>query len=193
MCFAERLLDLAIIHDVKFRDQQQYEGQVIHDARDVFTEAGAPESFPAARVLRKRGLDHMPSVDGAARVTLEAANDKIRTALIVDEFSRALEEDIPGGMNKGSCNRIACEGLGIGASLIALKQLPQYMTPSIRSQADLVIFGTSGDGVTFFADEKILPKKYAELAGRLDVGQFIVKPCEGDIDGHVYQVPAPGR
>src|SRR5262249_40667937 len=97
----EQLVDLILVHDVKFRDRQQYEGQVIHEPRDVFTVEHAPEEFPAVRVLRKRGLDHMPSVDAAARVTLESADQGVRTMLVVDEFSRAIEEDLDGGFVKG--------------------------------------------------------------------------------------------
>lgn len=187
----EGLIDLVFIHDVKFRDRQQYEGDVIHEARDVYTAEHAPDSFPAVRVLRKRNLDHMPSVDQAARVTLESADQGVRTMLIVDEFSRAIEEDVAGGFAKGSCNRIACEGLGIGASLIALKQLPQFMPTPIRSQSDLVFFGVGSDGVTHLVDEKVLNARMGAVVAGLQVGQFVYKPCEGNFDEHVHQVPAP--
>ncbi len=188
---AERLIDLVIIHDVKFRERQQYTGAVIHEGRAIYTADHAPEAFPATVVLRKRGLDHMPSVEEAARVALESADQGIRTMLVVDEFARALDEDIPGGFRKGSCNRIACEGFGLGASLISIKQLPQFMPSEVRAQSELVLFGLAGDGLTHLTDERVLTPELAAKVARLDRGQFLIKPCEGLADGQVYQVPPP--
>jgi hypothetical protein len=187
----EGLIDLVLIHDVKFRERQQYAGAVLHEARDVFTVEHAPQAFPATVVLRKRGLDHMPSVEAAARVTLESADQGIRTMFVVDEFARALDEDIQGGFRKGSTNRIACEGFGLGASLIGVKQLPQFMPSEVRAQSELVLFGLAGDGLTHLVDEKVVTPKMAEMVARLPRGQFMVKPAEGEPDGIVYQVPPP--
>lgn len=190
-CRNEGLIDLVLVHDVKFRDRVQYEGTVVYDARAIYTAEGAPTVFPASFVLRKRGLDHMPSVDGAARVVMESANEGIRSMLLVDEFARAIEEDIPGGFRKGSTNRIACEGFGLGASLIAIKQLPQFMPTEVRTQSELVCFGVGGDGLTHLVDEKAVSPKMAETIHRLPVGHFVIKPAEGDPDGLVYKVPPP--
>jgi hypothetical protein len=187
----EGLVDLVIVHDVKFRDVQQYEGAVIHEGRDIYTDAHAPRAYPATVVLRKTGLDHMPSVDAAARVALESADQGLRVVFIVDEFARAIEEDIPGGFRKGSTNRIACEGFGLGASLIALKQLPQFMPPEVRTQSELIMFGIAGDGLSHLVDERAIPKSMAEKVARLPVGHFMIKPSEGEPDGLVYKVPAP--
>lgn len=187
----EGLIDVVVVHDVKFRDAKQYEGDVIHEGTDLYTEAHAPSSFPAAAVLRKRDLDHMPSVDRAARVVLEMADDRIRAMLVVDEFARAIEEDVQGGFRKGSVNRIACEGYGLGASLIAMKQLPQFMPPEVRTQSDLVIFGVAGDGLTHLVDERAIPREMAARVASLQVGQFMVKPAEGAPDLVVHQVPPP--
>jgi hypothetical protein len=188
---AEQLVDLTIVHDVKFRELQQYAGAVIHDARDVQTAEHAPTTFPATVVLRKRGLDHMPSVDQAARVVLESADDGMRAMLVVDEAARAIEEDIPGGFRKGSTNRIACEGFGLGASLIMVKQLPQFMPSEVRAQSEVLVFGLGGDGLTHLADERVLDPKQVAIVARLERGRFIIKPSEGAWDGHVYEVPPP--
>ena len=187
----EQLIDLVVIHDVKLRQIQQYAGAVIHEARAIYTADHAPAAFPATVVLRKRGLDHMPSVEEAARVVLESADHGIRTMLVVDEFARALEEDIPGGFRKGSVNRVACEGFGLGASLISMKQLPQFLPSEIRAQSELVLFGLAGDGLTHLVDERVLTPEQSGRVARLDRGQFMIKPCEGLPDGIVYQVPAP--
>jgi DNA helicase HerA-like ATPase len=186
----EGLVDLVFVHDVKLREPQ-YEGRIIHEARDVYTPEHAPDAFPDVVVLRKRNLDHMPSVDGAARVTLESADQGVQTMLLVDEFQRALDEDVAGGFAKGSCNRIASEGRGIGASLVAVKQLPQFMPTGVRSQSDLVFFGVAGDGVTHLVDEKVVDARMGAVLSQLRIGQFVYKPCEGDFDGQVFQVPAP--
>ncbi len=189
---AERgLVDLTLIHDVKFRETVQYEGAVIHDAREILSVEKAPTHFPATAVLRKRGLDHMPSVDGAARVALEAADQGVTTMLVVDEFARALDEDVPGGFRKGSTNRIACEGFGLGSSLVAMKQLPQFMPSEVRAQSELVLLGMAGDGLTHLVEERAIPARLAEKITRLPVGHFIIKPAEGEATGIVYKVPAP--
>lgn len=185
------LVDLVVIHDVKFRERQQYAGAVIHEGRDLYTIEHAPHAYPATAVLRKKGLDHMPSVEGAARVVLESADQGLRSMLVVDEFARALDEDVAGGFRKGSVNRIACEGFGLGASLISIKQLPQFMPSEVRAQSELVLFGLAGDGLTHLADEKVLPPHLVAQLEKLDRGQFIIKPCEGAPDQIVYQVPAP--
>jgi len=164
---------------------------VIHDARELYTTSGAPMAFPAVAVLRKRGLDHMPSVETAARVTLESADQGLRSMLIVDEFARALDEDVAGGFRKGSTNRIACEGFGLGASLVAVKQLPQFMPSEVRAQSELLLFGLAGDGLTHLVDERVVDGKTAELVGRLPRGHFIIKPSEGALERIVYKVPAP--
>lgn len=188
---AQNLVDLVLIHDVKFRDRQQYEGTVIHEARQLYTADHAPAAFPATVILRKRNLDHMPSVDGSARVTLEAADQKIRSMLVVDEFARALDEDIAGGFRKGSVNRIACEGFGLGASLISIKQLPQFMPSEVRAQSELILFGLAGDGLTHLVDERVLTVPQAQKIAALPRGSFMIKPAEGEPDGIVYQVPPP--
>ncbi len=190
-CRDEGLIDLVLIHDVKFRERQQYEGAVIHEARAIYTVDHAPVEYPATVVLRKRGLDHMPSVEEAARVTLESADQGIRTMLVVDEFARALEEDIPGGFRKGSVNRVSCEGFGLGASLIAIKQLPQFMPSEVRTQSELVIFGIAGDGLGHLLDEKAMPASMEKAVTKLERGQFMIKPAEGEPNLVVYQVPPP--
>lgn len=187
----EGLIDLVIIHDVKFRENKQYAGAVVHDARLIYTTEHAPKAFPATVVLRKRGLDHMPSVEESARVVLESADQGLRSMLVVDEFARALDEDIPGGFRKGSVNRIACEGYGLGASLIAIKQLPQFMPSEVRAQSELLLFGMAGDGLTHLVDEKAVTPPLATKITRLERGQFVIKPAEGEPDGIAYQVPAP--
>ncbi len=185
------LVDLTIVHDVKFRDVVQYEGETSHDPRSVLTPEGVPEHFPATVVLRKRGLDHMPSVDQAARVALEAADQGLTTMLVVDEFARALDEDVPGGFRKGSTNRIACEGFGLGSSLVAMKQLPQFMPSEVRAQSELILLGMAGDGLTHLVEERAIPSKLAPTIAQLPVGHFVIKPSEGEATGIVYKVPAP--
>jgi hypothetical protein len=192
----EKLVDLVIVHDVKFRERKQYDGAVVHEATDVYTQEHAPAEYPATVVLRKRGLDHMPSVDRAARVVLESADAGVTSMLVVDEFARATDEEIfldgkQVQFRKGSTNRIACEGLGLGASLIALKQLPQYTPTEVRSQSELLLFGMAGDGLTHLIDEKAIPLSVAQRLPLLPTGHFLIKPAEGEPDLTVYKVPPP--
>ncbi len=182
----QHLVDLVLIHDVK-KPTPQYNGVVIHEATDIYTPEGAPETYPARRVLRRRNLDHMPSVETAARVTLECSYEQITTMLVVDEFSRALNDS--GKWEAPSAERIWCEGADFGASGIATKQLPQYTATSALAQSDLVIFGLNGKGASYLVEERYMPAAGGELVARLDQRHFVLVPCEGDWDGHVYEVP----
>lgn len=175
-----------LIHDVKKPDPQ-YSGQIIHEATDIYTPEHAPTEYPARRVLRRRNLDHLPSVETAARVTLQCAYEQISTMLVVDEFSRALNES--GKWETASGERIWCEGADFGASGLATKQLPQYTPTSALAQSDLVIFGLNGKGASYLVDEKYMPPSGGELVSRLDQRHFVLIPAEGDFDGHVYEVP----
>lgn len=180
------LVDVALIHDVK-KPTPQYNGAIIHEATDIYTPEHAPETYPARMVLRRRNLDHMPSVETAARVALQCAYDGIASMLVVDEFSRALNDS--GRWESASAERIWCEGADFGCSGLATKQLPQYTPTSALAQSDLVIFGLNGKGASYLVDERYMPAAGGELVARLDQRHFVLVPCEGDWDGHVYEVP----
>ncbi len=182
----QRLLELVIIHDVKL-PEIQYRGEVIYEATTLLTPEGAPEEFPAVRILRKRNLDHMPSVETAARVTLESGYNDISTGLVVDEFQRALTDG--GKFESPSVKRIFCEGLGMHASIIASKQLPQYTPTEASGQSTVVYFGLNGEGANFLADEKKITQDMRDVIRGLTVTQFVYVPQEGDWDGFVYEVP----
>lgn len=178
------LVELLIIHDVK-KPTPQYAGEIIHEATGIYTEP--PESYPARRVLRRRNIDHVPSVEGAARVTLESAYDGITTMLVVDEFSRAVND--AGKYTAPTVERLVCEGADFGASLVATKQLPQYTPTSAMAQSDLVVFGQNGKGASYFVGENYVPPDAGELIERLEQRHFVLIPAEGNFDGHVYEVP----
>lgn len=178
------LVEIVLIHDVK-KPTPQYTGEVLHEAGEIYKHP--PEAYPARRVLRRRSLDHLPSVEGAARVTLESAYEGISSMLVIDEFSRALNDS--GKWAAPSAERIWSEGADFGASGIATKQLPQYTPTSALAQSDLVIFGLNGKGASYLAAEDYIPAAGGELVARLDQRRFILVPAEGDFDGHVYEVP----
>jgi hypothetical protein len=178
------LVELLIIHDVKKREPQ-YEGEIIHEATDLYTHP--PESYPARRVLRRRSLDHMPSVEGAARVTLESAYEDVTTMLVIDEFARALNE--AGKYTAPSVERLVCEGADFGASFVGTKQLPQYTPTSAVAQSDLVIFGLNGKGASLLVGENYVPPAGGDMIEALEQRHFLLVPAEGNFDGHVYEVP----
>lgn len=192
----EHLLELVFVHDVKYTDRQQYEGEPIYEA-DEFDVDNPPETYPAVRVLRRRNLDHIPSYDRAARKVVVIGNTGVMTALVGDEFSRALEEELKTvdgkdkPFKKGETMRLVCEGRGVHASHLAAKQLPQFTPSEISDQSDLVIFGLASKGVNHLLDSNTIDAPAGEVIPRLEVGQFVWQPSEGDFNGIVYQVPAP--
>lgn len=180
------LAELIFIHDVK-KPEKQYRGDVIDEARAA-TGEGAPE-LPARRVLRRRGLDHMPSVEDGARVTLESGYSGVSTILVVDEFQRALTDG--GTFDAPHVRRLFNEGLGLHASIIAGKQLPQNVPTEATGQSAKVYFRESREGTNFLVDKKKISPREADIMTSLAVGQFMLFPEEGDFDGFVYEVPPP--
>jgi hypothetical protein len=179
-----QLVEIVLVHDVK-KPTPQYEGQIIHEAGELST--NPPATYPARRVLRKRNLDHMPSVEAGARKVLEAAYEGITSMLVIDEFARSLNDS--GKWASPSAERIWCEGADFGASGVGTKQLPQYTPTSALAQSDLVIFGLNGKGASYLVDEDYIPAAGGELVARLDQRRFILVPAEGNFDGVVYEVP----
>jgi hypothetical protein len=180
------LVDVVLIHDVK-KPEPQYEGLVIHDAREIYS--APPETFPAVRVLRRRNLDHMPSVETAARVTMECGYQEIPTLLVVDELQRGLTDG--GKFASPSLRRIFCEGYGLHASVIGTKQLPQNVPTEATGQSAKVYFKGTAEGLNFLLDERKVTREHADAIAGLSVGEFTLAPEEGDFDGVIYQVPAP--
>lgn len=184
---AERnLVDLVLVHDLK-KPLPQYEGQVIHDARHVYT--SPPETWPAVRVLRRRDLDHLPTVENAARVTIEAGYNDVRTMLVVDELQRGLTDG--GKFESPSLRRVYCEGAGLHASVVATKQLPQNIPTEATGQSARVYLGSNREGINYLLDERKIDRQQAEIIESLTVGEFIFFPQEGNCDGLVYKVPPP--
>lgn len=179
------LVDVIMVHDVKKPTAQYNLGAPIHESHELTT--NPPEAYPAVRVLRKRDIDHMPSVDAAARTALESGYLGVTSMLVVDEFSRALTDG--GKWDAPNAERIWCEGADFGVSGIGTKQLPQYTPTTAMAQSDLVIFGQNGKGASYFVDEDYIPAVAGDLVARLDQRHFILVPQEGDFDGNVYEVP----
>lgn len=177
------LIELVIIHDVK-EAEPQFRGTIIHETDAAFEQETAATEYPATFVLRRRGLDHMPSMERLARRTLEAGYGDVTTMAVLDEWRQA-DKDAP------SVERLFSEGRGLHASIVVGKQLPMGMPNWARAQADLVVFGLNGAGAEFLADPplKSYDKPTADVVRRLDERQFIVIPQEGDFDGQVYEVP----
>jgi hypothetical protein len=181
-----QLVEIIVIHDVKL-PEIQYRGEVIHEADTLKTVEGAPSEYPAVRVLRKRNLDHMPSVEGAARFTVESGYSDITTLFVVDEFQRALTDG--GKFESASTRRIFCEGLGMHASIVVGKQLPQYTPTDATGQATVVYFGLNSEGANFLLDEKKVSREMYDVIKALPERRFVFVPQEGDWDGEVYEVP----
>ena len=154
------LVDLVLIHDIK-EATPQFEGKVIHEASDAFTVENVASEYPATFVLRKRGLDHTPSVEQLARRTLEAGYTDVMTMAVIDEFGRALTDG--GRFEAPSVERLFSEGRGLHASIVVGKQLPMGTPNTARAQSDLVVFGMNGAGASFLAEPPL--KSYEPATG----------------------------
>lgn len=183
----EHLIELVIVHDVKL-PKPQYTGQIIHDANVVL--AAPPESYPAVLVLRRQSVDHMPSVEDAARVTKVASYNGIPTMLVLDEFKKALS---PSGkeFEAPTVGELLSEGRGYGASLLWLVQLPQRAPTEAFDQSQIILFRCGKKVLSYLIDQKVIDQGTADVVGRLHTGEFVLVSSEEDFDGVVYKVPPP--
>lgn len=186
---SEKLTDLTVIHDVKMK-RPQFEGEIIHEADHI--PANPPERYPATRVLRRRDVNHVPSVEAAAKFCFEQAWDGCRTLLVVDEMRWALTES-GDSFDAPHVRRIYCEGGGLGSSIIATKQLPQH-TPSEAIGQSKIVFHRQADKVLkFLVRQGTIDERDAEVISSLDVGEFVALDAEDNFDGTVYVTPPPAR
>jgi hypothetical protein len=185
----QQLVDLTLIHDIKER-LPQYDGEIINEADDV--PKRPPERYPATRVLRKRDVDHIPSVEAAAKLAFESAYDRTTSMLVIDEFRWALTE---GGdkITAEHVTRIFSEGAGIGASIVATKQIPQNTATVAMAQSRLVFFRCATKVVNFLARQGYIDQADGQVIENLELGQFVVIDPEDNFNMTIYQVPAPKR
>jgi len=185
----ERLVELTIIHDIKMR-RPQYPGEIIHDADELYDRQ--PELYPATRVLRRRDVNHIPSVEKAAKLVFESAYDGTTSMLVLDEQRWALTE---GGNQFESehTKRIYCEGAGLGASVLATKQLPQNTPTDCHAQARLIFHRCADKVLKFLVRQGTIDEGDAEVIKALDVGQFVALDAEQNFDGIVYETEKPSE
>lgn len=181
---AERLVDVVLIYDTKL-PRAQYPGAVVHEP-DVVT-SSPPESYPTALVLRRRNLDHEPSLEEAARITLGASYEGVPTLLLVDEFSRALS---PAGreFTAPSVRRLLSEGRGLGASLMWTTQIPQRTPVEAFDQSQILLFRCGAKALAYLEQQNVIDERTAAAVSVLERGQFVVASSDEDFDGIVYEV-----
>lgn len=183
----EGLISLVLIHDIKLPTIQYPHDRVAYEATAVIS--NPPTVYPCQVVLRRRELQHTPSVDLAARVTNHASYNGVRTMLVVDEFHRALT---PAGreFTAPAVGETLSEGRAIGASLLWTTQLPQRVPPTAYDQSQIILFGCGAKACAYLVSANVIDEKTAAVVAALAVGQFIIV-SEGEWDGSVYEVPPP--
>jgi hypothetical protein len=181
------LISLVLIHDIKLPTVQYPHDRIVYEATAVIS--NPPTVYPCQVVLRRRELQHTPSVDLAARVTNHASYNGVRTMLVVDEFHRALT---PAGreFTAPAVGETLSEGRAIGASLLWTTQLPQRVPPTAYDQSQIILFGCGAKACAYLISANVIDERTAAVVAALAVGQFIIV-AEGEWDGVVYEVPAP--
>lgn len=183
----EGLISLVIIHDVKLPTIQYPHDRIAYEATAVIS--NPPTAYPCQVVLRRRELQHTPSVDLAARVTNHASYNGVRTMLVVDEFHRALT---PAGreFTAPAVGETLSEGRAIGASLLWTTQIPQRVPPTAYDQSQVILFGCGAKACAYLISANVIDERTAAAVMGLQVGQFILV-SEGEWNGVVYTVPPP--
>ncbi len=181
------LISLVLIHDIKLPTIQYPHDRIAYEATAVIS--NPPTEYPCQVVLRRRELQHTPSVDLAARVTNHASYNGVRTMLVVDEFHRALT---PAGreFTAPAVGETLSEGRAIGASLLWTTQLPQRVPPTAYDQSQIILFGCGAKACAYLVSANVIDERTAAVVAALAVGQFIIV-SEGEWDGVIYEVPPP--
>lgn len=185
---AEQLAHLVIIHDIKLPTVQYPHERIVWEADAIIRRP--PETYPATVVLRRRDIDHTPSVDLAARVTKHASYNSVRTTLVIDEFHRALT---PAGreFTAPAVGELLSEGRAIGASLIWTTQIPQRVPTTAWDQSRIMLLGQGKKACAYLVAASVIDEETADAVAGLAVGQFVLVSPEEDWNGTVYQVPPP--
>lgn len=180
-------IHLIIVHDIK-NPAPQYEGTIEHEADSVL--ARPPLQYPAVAVLRRRDIDHIPSVELAARVTKHASYNGVPTMLVVDEFKRACS---PSGreFEAPTIKELLSEGRAIGASLIWTTQIPQRVPGEAYDQSKVLIHRSGPKVTNYLTGQRIIEERAAGTVAQLRPGQFILGEAEDESDNAIYEVPPP--
>lgn len=183
----EQLVYVMLIHDIKL-PRPQYPGLVAHDGNDVLRTP--PTAYPHSLVLRRRAMDHTPSVEEAAQVTKKIAYGGVPAALLIDELSKATS---PAGreFTAPTVAELFTEGRGYGASLLWSAQLPQRV-PTLAYDLSRVLLHRSGTKVlSYMLDQRVIDPATANVVSQLETGDFVVVSSEDDFSGEIFQTPAP--
>lgn len=184
---ANRLVTLVLVHDIK-GPRPQYDGQIIHEASTALSHP--PKEWPATLVLRRRGMDHTPSVEDAARITKAASYHGVPTMLVVDEFNRAVS---PSGreITCPSVGELFSEGRALGASMLWTTQLPQRVPTQAWDQSQVMLFRSGSKARSYLDDADVIDRPTAAVVAGLGVGEFVIVGADEDFDGQIYEVPPP--
>ena len=182
LAFLQARWDLILIDDWKYREPQ-YEGERIDNADAIFETP--PEKFPATLIVR--GRDRRPLEETAA-AAMKLGREDIRTALVVDELSRATTD---GGREwiAPSVRQVLLEGGGQGVSLIWTTQLPQRAPGAAFDQSTLVLFNPGKKALGYLIDQRVVENDQVDVLPKLQRGEFVISQADADWDGVVYEVP----
>lgn len=186
---AERLIDVFVIHDVKL-PEPQYAGTVAHEA-DMILAPPEGQAYPMRVVLRRSGINHVPDLERAARVVVQASFAGVPSMLLVDEFKRALS---PAGreFTAPTVREILSEGRALGASLLWTTQIPQRVPTEGYDMSQITLYGQGPKSVTYLQGQSVIDERAAEVVSGLATGEFIIASSEEEWDGVIYVVPPPG-
>lgn len=184
---ATNAVHMVIVHDVK-GPAAQYPGVVAHEADELIH--NPPKFWPALRVLRRRSLEHIPSVELAAKLTLHASYHAVPTMLVVDEFSRATT---PAGREfvAPSVGLLLSEGRALRASLVWSAQIPQRVPPVAFDQSRILLHRQGPRAISYLVDQNVIDARTADTVSSLKTGEFIIAAADEDADEFIYVVPPP--
>jgi hypothetical protein len=190
---ASDIASTILVHDPKYPDRQQYEGEPVRSDSEL---AGA---LGSSRIVVFRPPMPASSVAANARLLVEGGEP---TAILIDETRRALggfqkwgDADGEDGPNKGPKNFewLLLEGGGLRASVVLLVQRPKQLPGDASDSAQChVVFGLGGGSLRYLTKAGIVPDEARETVKQLTPGQFVVFSDDDEWDGIVYYSPLSG-
>jgi hypothetical protein len=174
-----------VVHDQKFPDHAQYEGEEVSDLGAL--QRAVVDGEPS--IVCRRPL----SAEDCARVVRDVAECGEAATLLLDEIRPALKvntatgEPVEQAWQGQSLIWLCLEGGGLAASFIQLCQLPRMVPGSFLDNATVyVFFGTGGRSLTYSRGLCLLPPEAASVVASLGRGQCCLFFPDREWDGKTY-------
>lgn len=181
---ARRVVDVALVHDVK-RAEPQYRGTVRASVADLVARPPGPADSRAIVFHPAAGSLERPTVEEIAALGLQLARAGQRALVLPDELYHGMKGRQT--WEGASFPRILREGSSQGVSSAWTTQIPQSLpTEACDLSETIALFHLQGRSARYAVDAFRLPPDAERLLGELERGECLIVSAADGWDGKVY-------